>query len=139
MQMKSFVLIAVLAACGGKPAPQEPLGPAEPPGPVTDTRTELEKRLDAACKALEPKIVECTVDDAKAAHAAGTLSKAQLDDLTRPPILEKLAAEWEDKCDRRERSSRQVRVLEVCYREEQECGPLLDCLTYVDNPDPPAQ
>jgi hypothetical protein len=136
MQMKSFVLIAVLAACGGKPTPREPSGPADPPGPVTDTRTEFEKRLDTACKALEPRIVECTVADAKAAHAAGTLSKAQLDDLTRPAILEKLADEWEDKCDRRDRSSRQLRVFEVCFKEEQECGPLLDCLEYVDNPNP---
>jgi hypothetical protein len=137
MQMKSLLVIAVLAACGGKQtSPSEPTGPSEPAGPVTDTRTELEKRLDAACKALEPKVVECTVEDAKAAHAAGTLSKAQLDDLTRPPILAKLAEEWEAKCDKRDRSSRQVRVLEVCFKEEQQCAPLMDCLLYVDNPNP---
>lgn len=134
MQMKSLLVIAVLAACGGKQPP--PSEPTEPPGPVADTRTELEKRLDAACKALEPKIVECTVADAKAAHAAGKLTKAQLDELTKPPILEKLADEWEEKCDKRDRSSRQVRVLEVCFKEEQECAPLMDCLLYVDNPNP---
>ncbi|MDX2093813.1 MAG: hypothetical protein SFX73_38615 [Kofleriaceae bacterium] len=135
--MKSLFVVAALAACGGKqPPPSEPTSPTAPVGPVTDSRSEFEKRLDAACKALEPKVVSCTVDDAKAAHAAGNLTKAQLDEITKPPILAKLADEWEEKCDKRDRSSRQLRVLEVCYREEKECAPLMDCLLYVDNPNP---
>jgi hypothetical protein len=139
MQMKSFVVIAALAACGGK-QPTGETGPAAGSGApaVADTRTPFEKRLDAACKALEPKIVDCTVADAKASLDAGKLSQAQFDDLTQPGILHKLADEWEEKCDRRDRSSRQVRVFEVCYREEHECAPLLDCLAYVDHP-PAAQ
>jgi hypothetical protein len=28
-------------------------------------------------------------------------------------------------------SSRQVRVLEVCFKEEQECGPLMSCLDHL--------
>jgi hypothetical protein len=138
MQMKSFVVIAALAACGSKqPADTTPAPGSGEPSVVADTRTPFEKRLGAACKALEPKIVDCTVADAKASVDAGKMTKAQFTDLTQPSILHKLAEQWEEKCDRRDRSSRQGRVLEVCYREEKECGPLLDCLANVDQPPAP--
>jgi hypothetical protein len=31
-------------------------------------------------------------------------------------------------------SSRQVRVLEVCDKEEQQCGPLVSCLGHLNEP-----
>lgn len=133
MSMKCFLLMAIVAACGGKqPPPTNGAGSGAPVGVAQDTRTPFEKRLDEACKAVEPKIVECTVADAKAEVAAGRMKQKDFDELTKPQFLEKLADEWDEKCDRRERSSRQVRVLEVCHKEETECAPLLDCLAHFD-------
>jgi hypothetical protein len=125
----------VLVACGGsKPAPASGgsgSGSAEPPGVVTDTRTELEKRRDAGCEKLRPRLVQCAVDDAKADLDAGKTTKKQFDADTAPAIREKLGEKWLEKC-RVEMSSRQVRVLEVCDREEQQCGPLVSCLAHLN-------
>lgn len=129
--MKRLLLIA-LVACGGKqPAPAGGNGSGEPPGVVTDTRTELEKRRDAACEKLRPRLVQCAVDDAKAELEAGRMTKKDFDLNTAPEVRTKLGEKWIEAC-RVEMSSRQVRVLEVCDREEQQCGPLLSCLGHLN-------
>jgi hypothetical protein len=132
MVMRSFVLVALIA-CGGKTPPStEPTGSADdPPGVVADTRTELEKRRDAGCEQLKPKIVNCAVDDARANFEAGKVSKEQYQKDTAPEVQKGLADKWMKDC-RVEMSSRQVRVLEVCFREEQECGPLVSCLEHLN-------
>ncbi len=118
-----------LGACGPKPAPS-PTHHADPlPGVVEDTRSEFEKRLDTACKALGPPLTACAVEDAKAAHAEGRVSKAKLDEITKPNVQAALTADWNKKCylpDKR--TSRQVRVLEVCFAEEKQCAALIECL-----------
>lgn len=132
MIMRSLALF-VLVACGGsKPAPATGgSGASEPPGVVTDTRSELEKRRDAGCEKLRPRLVQCAVDDAKASLEAGKISKQQFETDTSADVRNKLGSEWMKSC-RVEMSSRQVRVLEVCDREEPQCGPLVSCLGHLN-------
>jgi hypothetical protein len=99
---------------------------------VADSRTPLEKRRDAACDELAPRLTQCAVDDAKADQASGKISKAELDKDTSPDILRKNTAEAKKAC-KVQLSSRQVRVLEVCMKEETECGPLQDCLGHIND------
>ena len=66
--MKHLFLVLVLAACGGKQSPavsNSGSGSDGSAAPVQDTRTEIEKRRDAACTTLGPKITACAVEDAK--------------------------------------------------------------------------
>jgi hypothetical protein len=132
MTMKSLVFV-VLVACGGsKPTPTTGGGSGSgDPGVVKDTRSELEKRRDAGCEKLKPRLVQCAVEDAKASLDAGKITKAQFDKDTAPEIRAKLGEKWLEACEV-EMSSRQVRVLEVCDREEQQCGPLLGCLAHLN-------
>ena len=124
----------MLAACPGKPPQQPPPsnGSAEPAGGVRDTRTELERRRDAACDKLGPKLAQCAVEDSRAMLAAGKITRQQHEDATKPEVVRGLAADWRKKCHQGYMSSRQVRVLEVCFREESECGPLEACLRNLD-------
>lgn len=128
--MKSLVLICAIAACGGKQQPGGGSGSGsdEHPGVVADTRTPFEKRLDSACDALAPRLTQCAVDDSKAELAAGRITQAKFDELTSPQQRALLDKDWATKCNKADRSSRQVRVLEVCHAEETSCEPLLDCL-----------
>ncbi|HLL20596.1 MAG TPA: hypothetical protein VK427_00615, partial [Kofleriaceae bacterium] len=74
-----IISLVLVAACGGKSPPPSSTGPGDPPGVVSDTRTELEKRRDAGCEKLEPRIVQCAVEDAQAELAAGRISKKDFD------------------------------------------------------------
>ncbi|MBA3452584.1 MAG: hypothetical protein H0T42_05735 [Deltaproteobacteria bacterium] len=128
--MKSLVLICALAACGGKQSTGTGTGTGsdENAGVVEDTRTPFELRLDAACDALGPRLTQCAVDDSKAELAAGRITQQQFADLTSDQMRHALDKDWANKCNKADRSSRQVRVLEVCHAEETACSPLLDCL-----------
>ena len=138
--MKSLVLILAIAGCGGKQTTGSGTGSGgdEHPGPVADTRTPFEKRLDAACDALGPRLTQCAVDDSQAELTAGRITKKQFDELTNPQMRAALVKDWETKCNKSDRSSRQVRVLEVCHAEETECEPLLDCLENLNKRSEPA-
>ncbi len=136
MPMRTLLVICAIAACGGK---QQTTGGGgggsdEHPGVVADTRTPLEKRLDAACEALGPRLTQCAVDDSKAELAAGRITQNQFDELTSAQMRAALDKDWATKCNRPDRSSRQVRVLEVCHAEETACDPLLDCLENLNKP-----
>jgi hypothetical protein len=91
---------------------------------------------DTACEQPGPKLTECAVADARAAHAAGSISKQELDANISREVQRKHTDEFIKECTARPLSSRQVRVLEVCYREESECAPLLDCLANLDSRSP---
>ncbi len=125
--------IAVLGACGGK---QQPTGRATgreaAVGSAPDTRTALEKRRDAACDSLGPKITQCAVEDARADLAAGKTTQHQFDQDTSSGVQHKNTEKFLEQC-KVQMSSRQVRVLEVCFKEEAECGPLLDCLGHLSD------
>jgi hypothetical protein len=137
MMFTRLVLVA-LFACGGKQTPPSTgsdTGSADPPGVVTDTRTEIDKRRDVACTAAGERVTECAVADARTEHAAGRISKEKLDSITEAGIQKKNTEEFVKKCDVPEMSSRQVRVLEVCMKEEAECGPYLSCLDHLNDKD----
>lgn len=135
MVMRSFVVIGIVAAlgaCGAKQTPKGGEGSAEPVGVAVDSRTPLEKRRDAACDQLAPRLTQCAVDDARADQASGKISKAELDKDTAPEILRKNTEAASTAC-KVPLSSRQVRVLEVCMKEESECSPLQDCLGHIND------
>jgi hypothetical protein len=120
-----------IAACGGPqaaPPPSNDGAAGDPPGVVRDTRTPLERRRDAACDQLGPKLAQCAVEDARAMLAAGKITRSQFEENTRPEVQRALAADWRKNCRSGYMSSRQVRVLEVCFREETACAPLEACL-----------
>ena len=133
--MKHFAFVLLLAACGpkhsstvGNSTGSGGSGEDPYPGPVKDTRTEIEKRRDVACDTLGPKITSCAHEDAKADYAAGKVSKAEYEKNTTREVLDANTKKFVEACRDQPYSSRQVRVLEVCQKEESECGPLLSCL-----------
>ena len=134
MVMRSLALaLMMFAACGGKQKTGgSGSGSAEPVGVAQDTRTAIEKRRDVACDDLAPRLTQCALDDAKADLAAGKVSKADFDRDTAPAVLAKNTDEGKKAC-KVQLSSRQVRVLEVCAKEETQCGPLQDCLGHLND------
>ncbi|HEU0030091.1 MAG TPA: hypothetical protein VFQ53_05640 [Kofleriaceae bacterium] len=129
--MRNLVgVVLLIAACGGKQKP--PPSNATDDGVVKDTRTEIERRRDAACEKVGTKLTECAVADAKAELDAGRMTKKDFDANTAAGVRERNTAEFVKAC-KVPMSSRQVRVLEVCYREETECSPLADCLTHLND------
>jgi hypothetical protein len=130
MKTSLATLCAILVACGSAKSGDSttPSGSSSE-SPVKDTRTEFEKRLDAACNALGPTLTTCAVADANDKLRAGEITQKQFDDITKPEIVHKLDDEWRKTCYQPGKfTSFQVRVLEVCKRQETECGPLEDCL-----------
>lgn len=128
-------IVLLVAACGGKPTPTGPTpGSGSDVGVVKDTRTEIEKRRDAACDNLEPKLFDCAIADATAEHKAGRLSKADYDSIMKPDMKDAFRKDWDKQCKDESMNSRQVRVLEVCFKEETECGPLGECLKNLQEP-----
>lgn len=127
-------LVAAAVACGG---PQQPRGEGDGAianrSPVDDARTPIEKRRDTACEQLGPKLTACAVDDARADLAAGRVAQAQFDRDTAPEVQRKNTEEFVTACKGASYSSRQVRVLEVCFREETRCAALLDCLGHLND------
>jgi hypothetical protein len=116
--------------CGG-PQRSDPAGDsAVGPAPAV-SRSPIERRRDAACDALGPKLTACAVADARADFATGKIDRHQLDLDTAPEWQQKLTAKWLADCKGARYSSRQIRVLEVCFREETECGPLVACLDHL--------
>ena len=127
--MRSLVVVLALVACGPKKTatPVANGGSSDTP-PVKDSRTEIERRRDAACETLAPRITKCAVDDAKKDLAAGKIKKDQFDKDTAPEIQQKNTEKYASECRAAQYSSRQIRVLEVCQKEESECEPMLSCL-----------
>lgn len=134
MRSIGAIALCLLIACGGsKPAQEEDdtlpdkvgtTGPGDPPAddePMPDT--ELKRRQYAACERLIPRLTECAVADAKANLSPEKLAELDLENTAPVHTRENLR-----KCKQGELSSRQVRVYEVCDREETECGPLTECL-----------
>lgn len=122
--MKHLALALFLAACSSSsrtPTTVENRDP-EPVG------TELERRRDAACESLAPRLTECAIADARATMSAEEFAKLDIEK-TAPIHTEKFL----EACKGQAMSSRQVRVYEVCQREERECEPLIACL---DNANP---
>jgi len=116
-------LLSITAACGPRATPTTPTGGTVEP---TVKLSELQRRQHAACAALGPKLTECAVADAKASMSAAELAKLDLQ-RTGPKHTEVFI----DDCSAESYSSRQVRVLEVCFHEETECEALSACLANI--------
>jgi hypothetical protein len=123
--MRLAWLVALAVACGGKQHPDQVgnTGSGDATPVVRDTRTPLEQRRDAACDQLQPTLTNCAVEDAKK-----TMSKTELDKLKPDELRDAHKQKFLKQCKGSSMSSRQVRVLEVCFREEKDCDPLADCL-----------
>lgn len=89
--------------------------------------TELERRRDAACEALAPRMTTCAIDDARATMSAEELAKLDVEKTA--PIHTR---EFAKSCKTQSLSSRQVRVYEVCLREETDCDALIACLDHAN-------
>ncbi|MEO7733722.1 MAG: hypothetical protein ABIY55_22345 [Kofleriaceae bacterium] len=136
MRARSWLVAVVVAVgCGGAAPAAEPTTPVESPAapPAPDTRTPLEQRRDAACDQLGPKLTSCAVEDAHANLAAGKIDQAQLERDTAPAIQRKNTEDFAVACKGTVYSSRQIRVLEVCFKNEPSCAPLLDCLGHLSD------
>jgi hypothetical protein len=116
-------VVALITACGGKEPP--PQAPDEPAPVAQESTTELERRRDAACEALGPVLTQCAIDDARRTMSEKELAELELDK-TAPVHTRKFV----DSCQEQQLSSRQVRVYEVCLREETACEPLIACLDH---------
>jgi len=133
--MKTLTIAVVfLVACGGGQKSAEPAG-GPGSGVVTDTRSDFDKRLETACAAVGKKLTACAVADTDAKLAAGEIKQKDHDELVKPQFQDALTSKYVEKCDQpAKRSSRQIRVLEVCLQQEPACDPLLDCLDNLNKP-----
>jgi hypothetical protein len=129
----AFGAAASLIGCGGSQHADAEAAEARPAPPAGDPRTPIERRRDAACEQLGPRITACAVADARADLAAGKIDQRQFAADTAPEIQQRNTEEFERACKKSRYSSRQVRVLEVCAHEETQCAPLLDCLGHVSD------
>jgi hypothetical protein len=135
------ILLLTIAACGGPrraagdddtlPDP----GGARPGGDPDDgsapAANELERRQHAACERIIPRLTECAVADARRQLSPEKLAELDLERTAPIHTREHLR-----KCKAAPMSSRQVRVYEVCDREETECEPLAECLMHAQPKDP---
>ena len=120
--MRKLLLLALLlSACGNK----NKGGGDEtvPPQPAPAPQTELEKRQAAACEQLGPRLTDCAIADARA-----TMTPEQLAELDIEKTAPVHTREMVQQCKEQTMSSRQVRVYEVCMREETACDALTTCL-----------
>jgi hypothetical protein len=119
-------LIAVLlaAACGGRsttPAVEDDTLPD--PARGGPPRSELQRRQEAACERIAPRMTECAVEDARR-----TLTPDQLAELDLEKTAPLHTRKFIEECTSDALSSRQVRVYEVCEREAADCEELNACL-----------
>jgi hypothetical protein len=117
--------LVLVAGCGGgtqKPAPDPD---PDPVSPEPTQPSELQRRQNAACEQLGPKVTACAIDDARK-----NLSPAELAELDLEKTGPIHTREYIKECQAETLSSRQVRVKEVCLREETECDALDACLKH---------
>jgi hypothetical protein len=135
-------VVVAMGACGGHtpdPTPTSGSGSATQPA-FHDTRTPIEQRRDAACDKLAARNTACAVEDAKHSLAAGKdptgkpFTQAQFDHDTSPEYQAENNKRFAAKCKKQQLNSYQVRVYEVCMREESECDPMLACLQHINDP-----
>jgi hypothetical protein len=117
-------LLVCLLAC----TPSSPATTTTTPPPPTDTRTPIEKRRDEGCVKVGKMSARCAVEDSNQRFAKGEITKTEHEQAIEPKIVRALADKYTSECRHIDMSSRQVRVMEVCMREETECGPWQSCI-----------
>src|SRR5262245_27860962 len=99
MTRSKLLLCVALAACGSKSsAPVANGGSGAGSQTVPAKGTELERRRDAACQTLGPKVTACAVEDAKKDLAAGKVSQKDFDANTSKDVLRKNTEEFIEAC-----------------------------------------
>lgn len=141
MRSIGAIALCLLIACGGSKPSQDDDDTLPDPGTGTPGRTgeeeelapetELERRQFAACERVIPRLTACAVEDARQNLTPEQFEKEQIEETA--PVHTR---EYLKKCKRHALSSRQVRVYEVCDKEEAECPGLIACL---DNLKPTAE
>jgi hypothetical protein len=121
-------VVIAMAACGPKVNPAPVGNTAAVAAPA---RSPLEERQAKGCAAVAPTLTACAIADAKANMTPEKFAELQADKLAA-----KHTSEFIKSCTKVAYSSRQVRVLEVCQREETECDPLIACLSNLDAQQP---
>ncbi len=131
------VVLAALAgtACGSKQPTGATTGSGGGSAVAPAPATPYMARRTAACEKLGPRITDCALTDAKSDLAAGKVKQADFDASTTPAILKKNTSEFVEACAVAG-TTFQLRVLEVCEKEETECGALLDCLAHLNDKQP---
>jgi len=130
-----LVSLLLAGACAKQAAPADDtlpddLSPRTDESATPEPATELDARRDAACETLGPRMTACAIEDARATMSADELAKLDVEHTA--PIHTR---EFVRSCQTQALSSRQVRVYEVCLREETACDALIKCL---DNANPTA-
>lgn len=122
MNLRLICAALALAACSSSARPADDTTPRnqDDTGPAL---TEIERRRNAACEALGPRMTQCAIEDARATMTPEELAKL---DVERTAAVH--TREFVKSCESQTLSSRQVRVYEVCLREETACEPLVACL-----------
>ena len=136
--MRAILLVALSSPrAAASPSPQPPPTNGDTGSDVPsahDTRTAIERRRDTACVGLAPRMTACAVEDAKKDLAAGKVSQKQFDADTSAEVRHKHAEKFIEKCEQQHLNSYQVRVYEVCARDEpDDCDALTACLQHVND------
>lgn len=118
----------LLLACGGSSSStttQEP-APAEP-DPEAARRAESEQKLKAAqasaVHAMCERLVDCSVEDAKAEMSPEEVAKLNPEEL-----VPRAQAECEAEYGQLELSPRQIKTIQRCVNEAETCPALNECL-----------
>jgi len=129
-KLAAAAMATLLACTSNAPGPSTepvPAGTASP-APHPDGRTPLERRRDDACEKVGAKATQCAAEDTKRDFEAGKITKDQYAQDTNEQVIRKNTEVYVEKCKKAEMSSRQVRVMEVCMKEETACGPWQACI-----------
>jgi hypothetical protein len=134
--MRSIVIAVVLAACTPSPGPTTD---TTTPTPPADTRTPIEKRRDEGCEQVGRKSAACAVEESNRKFADGKITKTEHEQAVEPKVVRALGDKYIAECRHEQLSSRQVRVMEVCMREETECAAWQSCIANMQPQGTPSQ
>jgi hypothetical protein len=120
MRALAIALVLLAAACGGskEPAPSEPA-----PAPAPTEEAKLRAAQDATMAAMCERLVDCSVEDAKA-----TITEAELAELAPEELVPKARAECEGEYASLTLSPRQIKVIQGCVNGPPACADFTACL-----------
>jgi hypothetical protein len=120
MRLATLAVVVLAAACGGskEPAPSEPA-----PAPAPTEEAKLRAAQDSTMAAMCERLVDCSVEDAKA-----TMSEAELADLKPDELVPKARAECESEYASLTLSPRQIKVIQACVNGPPACADFTACL-----------
>lgn len=119
--MRIAIVAVLCVACGGS-GPKKDTDPDPDLKPPAKPQTEMERRQQTACEGVGTMATKCAIEETKT-QSADVQKQADVEH-----TAEFNTKDYVDKCVAQYMSSRQVRVFEVCLREESECGPFFSCL-----------